>query len=573
MLAVILLVVVAGAISILVYQQGMVLGKDFYAIGVSPQAPEITDQRFNTIKINRVEGWALLQQKAIDLYLDGNNVYSRRDSRSQYAVGALKQYLEKKELSRIANEYDIETAFPLRVEIDYLKVPSDNVSAGANVSLADILGSAQLSSGTEASTPDMAGSLHQLPAPSTTDEDVKKQLESFTAGNRLPEFKAEFASNKDVVIPSLMTPPIPLAQVMLAFAYVLPIFFITIFFTSSFIEEKMNRRLNILLSAPVTPLEIIVGKMLPYMGYSVIVIVLVTLFLRSNIFLALAIFIPIVLFIFAIYLGVAMLYRTFKDQTFFSMLAVSMITAFLVFPAMFTGINNLSYISPLTLSVQMYRGESFGLKEYLFSTGPMYLIFLLAMIMGTRVFNEEYLMGFRPLYRKVSEAIYLTINKRHVYISIFVLGLLLIPVVFMVQLASIVIASNLPMPLALWVLFGIAVIVEEVAKSAGVAVLIENGLVKSLKNVALLSLISAVAFFLGEKLLLYLSLSVISESIFTKAIFSSHLLWVPLVLHVVTTSIVCLITARFGVKRYLPAVLAGSAVHIVYNLFVIGVIP
>ena len=84
----------------------------------------------------------------------------------------------------------------------------------------------------------------------TTDAAVKLQLAELGDESKLHKFKAEFASNKEIVIPSLMNPPIPLAQVLLAFFYVVPIFFIIIFFTSSFIEEKLNRRLSILLLCP-----------------------------------------------------------------------------------------------------------------------------------------------------------------------------------------------------------------------------------------------------------------------------------------------------------------------------------
>jgi hypothetical protein len=255
------------------------------------------------------------------------------------------------------------------------------------------------------------------------------------------------------------------------------------------------------------------------------------------------------------------------------MSAVTLVTVFLVFPAMFSGINDLSYISPLSLAVQMYRGEPFGLKEYLFSTGPMYLVFALSIVVGIRVFNEEFLSNFKPLHQKVSEAIYLALDKRHVTISIFIFTLLLIPAVVMFQLSAIIFVFNLPMPYALWVLLVAAVIVEEIAKSSGVAVLIKKGVVKSWKNVLALAVISAVAFFLGEKLLLYLSLSVISESVFTAALYNVKLLWMPLAIHVTATAAVCLITYRLGARYYLFALLMGSAIHLIYNISVIGMQP
>ncbi|MEE8470150.1 MAG: ABC transporter permease, partial [Dehalococcoidia bacterium] len=409
-------------------------------------------------------------------------------------------------------------------------------------------------------------------AASATDAAVQQQLDEFKNDNGLPEFKAEFISDKDIIIPSLMNPPTPLAQVIIAFFYVVPLFFVSVFFTSSFMEEKTNRKLIILLSAPVTPLQIILGKMLPYIGYSIICIIAITLLLRGNVLLGLAIFIPVMLFIISIYLMVALLYRTFKDQTFFSVLAVWGITAYLVAPAMFAGISDLSYISPLTLAVQMYRGESFGITQYLLSTTPMYLVFLLATFIGTRIFNEEYLMGFRPLHTKLSEAVYLVMNKNHLNVSVLFLSLCLIPVVFMVQLASIVIASNLPMPSALWVLLVMAVITEEIAKSAGIVVLLQNKMIKSPKGILTLSFVSALGFLIGEKLLLYLAMSVMSESVFTTAIFSAGLLIAPLIMHFVATSVVCLTTARLGTKYFPVAIIAGSVIHALYNLYIIGVI-
>jgi len=563
---IILLVIgLAAFLSYFVSQQGFILSKDFYTIGAGPDAPTISDARFNVVTVDRITGYTLLAEKKIDVYINGGEVVRRKDERrSLCAAGALKQFLEKQELSRIANTYELDRAFPLRVEVHHVELPEGNIAAAsAEVSFWDLLESAD-------SSPESGLSQGSF---DSTDIAVLAQLEDFqSGGGALPEFKAEFVSDEEIIIPSLMDPPIPLAQVMLAFFYVVPIFFISIFFTSSFMEEKVNRKLVVLLSTPVTPFQIIVGKMLPYLGYSVISIIVITLLLKGSVPLALAIFVPIMLFILSIYLMVALLYRTFKDQTFFSLLAVSGITVYLIFPSMFSGISDLSYISPLNLAVEMYKGETFGLSEYLLSTTPMYLIFGLGMFIGTRVFNEEYLMGFRPLHRKLGEALHLTINKRHPHLSIFLLSLFIIPAVFMVQLASIAIAFNLPMAYAMGTVLALSVIVEEIAKSAGIAVLLQNGVVKSTKAVITLSFVAALGFFAGEKLLLYVALKVISESMFTAAIFGSGLLIMPLLAHFIFTSFVCLITARFGVKRYPLAIIAGSVLHILYNLTVVGVL-
>ena len=388
--------------------------------------------------------------------------------------------------------------------------------------------------------------------------------------NRFPVDLAQ--GSQEVIIPSLMAPPLPFAQVVSVSLYLLPVFFVSVFFTSGFMDEKVDRRITVLLSAPVTPFQIIAGKMLPYMGFALVSVIGTTLILVGNPLLALAIFAPIVLFTFSIYLMVPLVYRTFKDTTFISMLATTVITSYLVFPAMFTGINDLSYISPLTLAVKMYRGQSFGMKEYLTSTASMYLVFALATYVGSRILNEEYLMKFRPLYKKIADAIYLAIDRDHVYVSVALLSAFLIPIVYMIQLVILAMSLNLPIRLAVGAMLVMAVMIEEVAKSVCIAVLIENRDLRTAKSVVTLSFLSALGFLVGEKLLLYISVGIVSESMLSAAIFSAGMLWIPLVAHSIFTAIVCLLTYRFGIKRYPYALIAGVMVHVVYNLYVLGVI-
>jgi len=218
-LIILLVIAFAFIISYLVSQQGFVLSKDFYALGLSPGSPVPSDERFNTIALDDATGRSMLNEGNIDIYLCDNTAEYRSDERSQYATGALKQYLEKRELLRISNEYDIDEAFPLRIELNYLRAPEGNLDTGTGVSLWDIIESTETTTGS-ASTP--------VPA-TTTSTVVMQQLDRFKDDAGLPEFKAEFGSDKEIIVPSLMNPPIPLAQVIIAFLYVVPIFFISIF--------------------------------------------------------------------------------------------------------------------------------------------------------------------------------------------------------------------------------------------------------------------------------------------------------------------------------------------------------
>jgi hypothetical protein len=545
-LVILLLIAASLLVSYLVAQQGLVLGKDIYNIGISPDGPFIEDGRFHVIVMDRTDGLQMLNDRSIDLYVDGETAVPRSDSRSQYAEGALKQYLVKAETSRMILDYDINQSFPLRVEVRRdTGLPATNTT-----------------------------SVTVTPAPTVdTSAEVIRQIDEAKNGTST-KFKAEFVSDSEVLIPSLMKPAIPLSQVVLAFVYIVPMLFMGIFFNSSFMEEKTNRKLNILMSAPVTPLDIIAGKMLPYVAFSLVIVVALTLALGGDVLLSLAIFLPVILFIFSIYLIVSLVYRTFKDQTFFSMAAITFVTGYLVLPALLTGINDISYISPLTLAVQMYRGEGFGLTAYLLSTVPMYLVFGLSVFVGTRIFNEEYLMSYGPLYRKVGDALYMAIDRSRPYLSIGLLSLLLIPVVFMVQMIIAILSLIIPVSLSpmifLAVLLALCVIVEEVAKSAGIAMLIENKRVPSTKALLGLAFASALGFFIGEKLLLLVSLSVVSNVMLIEALGSANLLFIPLIAHFIFTSIVCLATQRLGIKYYPVAIFAGSIVHFLYNFAILA---
>ncbi len=595
------IILLAALLCYVIYQQDIGISKDLYSVGVSPDGPQIVDERFDVKVLDRDTGYYELWEENIDVYVDGNDIsYLKRNKRALYAVGALDQYLEKQELIRISEEYsdEIDKAFPLRIEVRHMKVDRETDEGEESGSLTDVLQPEETIEVQEpvlepepppVSEPDLAdipepsfpvtadpnpdyvsvpdsGTVPER-EPSTSDDALRDQLEDFKNDSGMPRFKAEFVSDEEIIIPSLMTPPIPFAQVLIAFLYIIPIFMVSVFFTSSFMEEKIDRKLVVLLSAPVTPFQVIIGKMLPYLGYSLVTIVVITLVLGGDILLSLAIFTPVMMFILCVLLMVALLYRTFKDQTFFSVLAAWFIIAYLVTPAMFAGVSDISFASPLTLAVKMYRGESFSLAQYFLSTIPMYLIFAITMYVAVRIFNEEYLMGFRPLHRKLAEAVYLVMDKYHLNWSVVCLTLSLIPLILMIQLASIVVAQNLPGTYApIIAIFVLAIVSEEIAKSVPIAVLLQTNSIHTRRSVVKFSFLSAFGFFLGEKLLMYLMLSVISRSLFIDALYGAGLLPMVLAIHFVTTSVVCLVVYRFGLKYYPLAIAAGAIIHAGYNL-------
>ncbi|NOH03163.1 MAG: ABC transporter permease [Chloroflexi bacterium] len=510
-LTVILLLAVLG-LSAYSLRDTVSLGSGLYRVGVSGDVPAINDSRFSVLEVSPEEGQALLEEKAIDVLIVGAQVFAREDDKSQFAVRALKQYMEKEELVRIGNSYAEGEAFPLRVGVNYLnpaQPPAEN-----------------------------------------------------EAGNSIPQT----TKPEEVIIPSLTPPPAPFTQVLVALIYILPITFISIFFTSSFMDEKANRRLTILLSAPVTPFQIILGKMLPYAVFALSTTVLIALLTNASPLLALAIFAPTTMFIFAIYLMVPLFYRTFKDTTFIAMLVTTLTTAYLVFPAMFTNSSDLAYISPLTLAVKMYRAEPFGWREYLFPSLPMAAIFGFAMFAGTRMLNEEFLMGYKPITRKIADAIYLTMAHSKPWFAVTLWSLLVIPAVYMAQVVMLAFATNLPVGLILGATLIAAALVEETVKTVGIVVLAEHGVVKSMRDIVWLSFLSALGFLVGEKLLLLVSVSMVSQVQVSGALFGAGVfLLVPLAAHFIFTAIVSLLRITFRFPYWL-ALGIGTVMHFIYNV-------
>jgi hypothetical protein len=93
--------------------------------------------------------------------------------------------------------------------------------------------------------------------------------------------------------------------------------------------------------------------------------------------------------------------------------------------------------------------------------------------------------------------------------------------------------------------------------------------VKTYKAVLALSAASAIGFLIGEKLLLFLTLSVISNVMLLEALMDANLLFIPLIAHFVFTSIVCLSAKKLGPKYYIVGLAGGSLVHYVYNMYII----
>lgn len=491
------------------------LGSGLYRVGVYGDVPPIADTRFAVrFAQSPEEGNQWLAEKKIDVFIEGAQVHFREDDKSQYALKSLRQYLETQEIRRVGSAYAYDRAFPLRVEISYLPLRRP-------------------------------------------------------AGQDPQELVPPVDKPKETVIPSITPPPAPFAQVLVALLFIMPITFISIFFTSSFMDEKMNRRLSVLLSAPVAPFQIILGKMLPYALFALLGVAGVAVFTGGKVGLSLAIFAPTILFIFAIYLMVPLFYRTFRDVTFIAMLVTTTTTAYLVFPAMFANANEIAYVSPLTLAVKMYRDEPFGWREYLFPSIPMAGVFFFALFAATRLLNEEFLMGYKPMTQKLKDAIYLMMAHSNPYLAVPLWSLITIPAVYMSQVVFLAFATNLPFRLIVGAVLVASALMEEIVKSVGIIALWEHGGVKRAREVFGFSFLSALGFLAGEKALVAISISMVTQARVSGAMFGAGLLLlVPLAAHFLFTFITTFLRIKLKFPYWL-ALTVSTAVHFIYNYLII----
>lgn len=146
----------------------------------------------------------------------------------------------------------------------------------------------------------------------------------------------------------------------------------------------------------------------------------------------------------------------------------------------------------------------------------------------------------------------------------------MIPGVFMVQVVFLAFSTNLPLGMILGATLIASALVEEIVKSIGIIVLADHGLVTSTRNILGLAFLSAVGFLFGEKLLLFLSISIVSQSSISGAMFGAgKLLLIPLFAHFIFTTIVILLRTK-ATLSYTLALTAGTLVHFFYNWYLMG---
>ncbi|MFP8958555.1 PrsW family intramembrane metalloprotease [Natrialbaceae archaeon A-CW3] len=376
--------------------------------------------------------------------------------------------------------------------------------------------------------------------------------------------------------PGSITPPFPFQSLVLAFLFVIPMNFVIQAYGSTIMDERINRRGELLLVSPASRYEIVAGKTLPYLlGVTAIVVAIAVAISGGPV--SVAAVIPIaLLFLAASFVG-AMFARSFKELTFVTVAISVFLTTYTFVPAIFTDVTPIALISPLTLVVLDLQGESVRLGEYLFSTAPLYLGSIVLFGLGIGSYREEDMFTQKPIPAKAIDAVATHVRG---YGSVFAMPIVFIPFVFAAQLLTVALVFALPETLSLPIIFVVAAAVEELAKSIHVyAGYAHSRFESSIRVAVVLGALSGLGFFLGEKLTHVVQFVGLPELLEGQAAFgptlSSASLTVvvavalaPLALHVVT-AVIGALGARIGRTTYALAFCCATLVHAAYNVGVI----
>jgi ABC-type Na+ efflux pump permease subunit len=373
--------------------------------------------------------------------------------------------------------------------------------------------------------------------------------------------------------PSSLSPPFPLRSLILAFAFLLPLNVVIQAYGSSILAERINRRGEPLLVAPVSRGDIVAGKTLPYFAGALALIAGIAVAVSAGPLAVLAVAPLAALFLAATFLG-AMLARSYKELTFVTVTISVTLTAYAFVPAVFAEVHPIASISPLTVVVDSITGEGTDLGAFVLATVPPALAAAVMFGLGTGVYREEDMFTQRPIPAKLLDALAAPLS------STYRVGLwtaLFLPFVFVAELFAVAVLFVAPVELSIPLLLATVALVEEVAKSLHVYAGFERGrFPRTIRTSLVLGALSGVGFFVGEKLLLLTQLVGLPGIEVAQFAFSpsaiglppSVLLVAPLLLHVVTAGISAVGAAR-GKLAYVAAVLVAVLVHVAYNVAVV----
>jgi ABC-type Na+ efflux pump permease subunit len=555
-------------------QTGMSMNQKIYLITFSP--PDVqpiiqTDQRFDYIMLDRFEA-AVYYEYGADMAIIGNNVYLADTRKAASAGDALENtFIEYREIV-LTSYNDVNNSHPVWVTVHDLERPQDFQLAGTEGTIDEISRGYNRTAALENVPGGREGASGDGSVRTGSSTISPEDIEALDAMEGKTFFEKQTLST-----PSNFNPPVPFTAILYAFLFIFPIYFVSQFYSTSLMDERTNRKGELVLIAPLRSRDVVLGKTIPYLVITMAIQAAITLYILKmpstladveRILLVLAAILPVILLFFALSFYSAILSRSFKELTFASVFLSVVISGYLFFPAMFANIHAISSISPITLIVRLIEGESVPMNTYLFSTLPFYLVAGAVYAFGTSIFREEDLFTQKSIGSKIIDCFEMFLSYR--YGSVFFLSIIFIPVVYMTQLMLIVMLFNLPVPYSILAMIVLSAMAEEIVKSIGIYTLFKRKITElTFKNAVKLSVLSGAGFFVGEKAVAVLTLAPIASSAFGTVMTMGALLLIPLLLHITTIMISSLVMYWKGPNAYKYAVIAATIFHSIYNITIL----
>ena len=577
--AVVLVVLIAavGTAGVSVADDGLGLEQEIYVVGVDEDSQyhdvAVASEQFRAMPLEEVT----LERESeanVDVVVLRDGQIDHVGSNGEAAYDAFRGAVEEYNANLMDAEADEAAAYPVLVSLEYQQrdlseSPASDASETGDTAGGDGSGSTD---GSSERTPESDGDEAGTGGSSGSDaSDGDSQLQ-------VPSVGGDATASATPETPGSIAPPFPFESLVLAFLFIVPMNFVVQAYGSTIMDERVNRRGELLLVSPVSRYEIVAGKTLPYLLGLVGVIVAIAAVIGGGP-IAVAAALPIaLLFLAATFVG-AMLARSFKELTFVTVTISVFLTTYTFVPAIFTDVNAVALISPLTLVVMDLQGTAVAGGEYLFSTSAFYLGAAVCFLLGIGVYREEDMFAQKPIPTKVIDAIASRIHGRR---SIPVLSILFIPFVFASQLLAVAVLFVVPQSIAVPLIIVVAATVEEIVKSIHVyAGFARSRFEPTLQSGAVLGALSGAGFFVGEKLTHIVQFVGLPElpvgsAAFGPAVSSDPLVLAvvflaPLALHAVT-AMLSAIGASYSRLGYVGGLSVAIVVHVAYNAGVIALV-
>ncbi len=571
-LSLILVIIASYAAS----QTGMSMNQNMYLVAISePDIQPIieSDQRFDYILVDRFTAESYYEYGA-DMAIIGNNVYLGDTRKAAAAGDSLDSTLKTYREMLLSSYNDVNNSHPVWVTVHDLERPQNFQLPGTEETVNSLRRGASRSAGPD-DVPGAYGINERESSESVRTGSSTISPEDIAALDAM-EGKT-FFERQTISTPSNFSPPIPFTAILYAFLFIFPIYFISQFYSTSLMDERTNKKGELVLVAPLRGIDVVIGKTLPYILITMAIQTAITLYIigipstfadLERILLVLAAIFPVVLLFFALSFYSAILSRSFKELTFASVFLSVIISGYLFFPAMFANIHAISSISPITLIVRLIENEEVLINTYLFSTLPFYFVAISVYAFGTFIFREEDLFTQKSISGKIVDCFELFLS--YPYGSVFLLSVIFIPFVYMVQLMLIVMLFNLPVPYSIIAMILLSAMAEELVKSIGIYTVFKRKIADiTLNNAIKYSILSGAGFFVGEKAVAVLTLVPIASSAFGSVMTMGTLLLIPLFLHITTVLISSLIMYRKGPRYYWLSVVLATLFHSIYNIIIL----